>query len=331
MRRIIALSAALVALCVTLTGCGPITPNAATVNGTSISRKSLLSDAEAFAALEGDPFELQLTTGDTVPGDTVPADTIAYRPAGIANLLFKKITDVLVADAAEKYGVSTTQDDIEQLKSGGLGPYAALPKNKLDELVQRAALQNKLLDYLTTNQWWTDDDVAKYYDLVKDVMFDQACVRHILVATEDEANQVMADLKAGGDFAGIAAAKSTDTSNKDQGGDLGCNPRGTFVKEFEDAVAAAKDGDLVGPVKSEFGYHVISVTSTYHLQSFDEAKAAIVSRFGDGQAQGWVDYVLRSAKISVDPRYGTWNDEVFDIDLPQGAQSTTPNVVNPGK
>jgi peptidyl-prolyl cis-trans isomerase C len=85
---------------------------------------------------------------------------------------------------------------------------------------------------------------------------------HILVETEDEANKIKEELAGGADFAEIAKAKSTDTGSGANGGDLGWFGLGMMVKPFEDAVVAAKVGEVSGPVKSEFGYHLILVKET---------------------------------------------------------------------
>ena len=78
-------------------------------------------------------------------------------------------------------------------------------------------------------------------------------------------------------FAELAKANSQDPGSAQQGGDLGSFGRGSMVKPFEDAVFAAKIGDIVGPVKTDFGYHIIKVTgiTPSHMQSFDEVKGQI--------------------------------------------------------
>ncbi|WP_149587528.1 peptidylprolyl isomerase [Tabrizicola flagellatus] len=85
---------------------------------------------------------------------------------------------------------------------------------------------------------------------------------HILVATEDEAKAIKAELDAGGDFAEIAKSKSTDTGSGANGGDLGWFGLGMMVKPFEDAVVAAKVGEVAGPVQTDFGWHLILVKET---------------------------------------------------------------------
>ena len=85
---------------------------------------------------------------------------------------------------------------------------------------------------------------------------------HILVATEDEAKAIKTELDGGADFAEIAKAKSTDTGSGANGGDLGWFGVGAMVKPFEDAVIAAKVGEVTAPVQSDFGWHLIKVVET---------------------------------------------------------------------
>jgi parvulin-like peptidyl-prolyl isomerase len=88
---------------------------------------------------------------------------------------------------------------------------------------------------------------------------EQVHARHILVADEASANDVLAQLAAGKTWEELAAVVSLDTSNKDQGGDLGWFGRGAMVQEFEDAAFAAVVSETVGPVKTDFGWHLIQV------------------------------------------------------------------------
>lgn len=90
--------------------------------------------------------------------------------------------------------------------------------------------------------------------------------QHILVnfgsdtiAAKTKAEQIAQRLKSGEDFVKLAAENSDDASNKFKGGDLGWFGKGSMVKEFEDAVNSASIGEIVGPVKTQFGYHIIKV------------------------------------------------------------------------
>lgn len=82
---------------------------------------------------------------------------------------------------------------------------------------------------------------------------------HILVKTEDEANKLYEEIKAGKDFADVAAAVSLCPSGA-SGGDLGYFGKGMMVKPFEDAAFALNIGELSKPVQTQFGWHLIVVT-----------------------------------------------------------------------
>ena len=87
-----------------------------------------------------------------------------------------------------------------------------------------------------------------------------ATARHILVDTEEQCVQLKERIEAGEDFADIAKEYSSCPS-KAQGGDLGQFGPGMMVKEFDEVVFSADVNTLQGPVKTQFGYHLLEVTS----------------------------------------------------------------------
>ena len=84
---------------------------------------------------------------------------------------------------------------------------------------------------------------------------------HILVATEEQAKDLKAQLDGGADFAALATANSTDGSATG-GGDLGWFGPGMMVKPFEDAVIALQPGQISAPVQTQFGWHLILLSET---------------------------------------------------------------------
>ena len=118
-----------------------------------------------------------------------------------------------------------------------------------------------------------DSELQAYYDAHLDEFLEdeQAQAAHILIrlaADADVEAQAEAELRAegvakiaraGGDFAVLAEKHSDDPGSKDKGGDLGWFGRGRMVPEFDEAVFGAKPGDIVGPVKSQYGFHIIKV------------------------------------------------------------------------
>lgn len=120
----------------------------------------------------------------------------------------------------------------------------------------------------------TDGDVAEYYELHKDDAFsvpEQVRARHILVkvppdadadaksAARKQAEDLLAQVKAGGDFAALAKEHSGDPGSAAKGGDLGLFGRGRMTPAFEDAAFALQAGGLSDVVETPFGFHIIKV------------------------------------------------------------------------
>lgn len=87
-----------------------------------------------------------------------------------------------------------------------------------------------------------------------------ASARHILVDSEEQCLTLKSDIEGGDDFAKVAE-KHSNCPSKAQGGALGSFGKGQMVKEFEDVVFTAPVNSIQGPVKTQFGYHLIEVTS----------------------------------------------------------------------
>jgi peptidyl-prolyl cis-trans isomerase D len=139
-----------------------------------------------------------------------------------------------------------------------------------------------------------EEELKAFYDQHVDEFLEgeQASARHILIriapdATEADrgeaeirANGVAQLAKGGADFVALAAQHSEDPGSKDNGGDLGWFGRGQMVSEFENAVFSAKPGDIIGPIRSQFGYHIIKVEGfrPEHQRPFEEVQEQIRSR-----------------------------------------------------
>jgi peptidyl-prolyl cis-trans isomerase C len=88
----------------------------------------------------------------------------------------------------------------------------------------------------------------------------KACARHILVATKEKCQELKQKIESGSDFAETAKLYSDCPSGKD-GGALGEFEPGQMVDEFDEVVFKAEPGKVHGPIKTEFGYHLIEITS----------------------------------------------------------------------
>jgi peptidyl-prolyl cis-trans isomerase C len=83
--------------------------------------------------------------------------------------------------------------------------------------------------------------------------------KHILVDSESQANEILQNIRSGKMSFETAAKKSSKCPSGENGGDLGYFGRGMMVKEFEETAFAAVKGEIVGPIKTTFGWHLIKV------------------------------------------------------------------------
>lgn len=151
---------------------------------------------------------------------------------------------------------------------------------KMMDAAAANALQNAWLSREVTPHL-TDAEIQAYYqqNYAGKPAEQEVHARHILLKTEAEAQDVIKKLKAGEDFAKLAAQVSTDTgSAKQNGGDLGWFKKGDMIPAFSDAAFAMKKGEISStPVKSQYGFHVIQVldTRTDPIPSLDSVKGKI--------------------------------------------------------
>jgi peptidyl-prolyl cis-trans isomerase C len=122
---------------------------------------------------------------------------------------------------------------------------------------------------------------------------------HILVEKKEEADDIAAKLKAGGDFAALAKEKSKDTGSGANGGELGFFAKGQMVPEFEAAAYALKPGEISAPVKTQFGWHVIKLEEKRNkpLPEFASVKERILTDLQQKKAEEIVSGLRKAAKI----------------------------------
>jgi peptidyl-prolyl cis-trans isomerase C len=123
--------------------------------------------------------------------------------------------------------------------------------------------------------------------------------RHILVATESEANAVSEALRKGADFQKLAAEKTIDPSGKTTGGDLGFFGKDEMVPEFSGAAFALKDGEVSAkPVKTQFGWHVIMVVERRTIApSFEEMREQLTSELSQEIVNDEIQRLRKDAKV----------------------------------
>jgi len=125
--------------------------------------------------------------------------------------------------------------------------------------------------------------------------------RHILVETEDQAKDIIKQIKGGKDFAALAKEKSKDPGSGQNGGDLGWFTAEMMVPEFSNAAVALKNGDISAPVKSQFGWHVIQTQERRKQPApkFDDVKENLGQQLRQQTTQELVANVRKAAKIEL--------------------------------
>jgi peptidyl-prolyl cis-trans isomerase C len=147
----------------------------------------------------------------------------------------------------------------------------------------------------------TDADIQKEYDRAKGQTGDQEYkARHILLETEDQAKNMIAELKKGAKFEELATKNSKDSGTKERGGDLDWNVPGVFDKQFSDAMTKLEKGKYTEtPVHTRFGFHVIQLDDVRAVKfpSLTEVKPRIQQQLVQGKIEEMVQGLRAKAKI----------------------------------
>jgi parvulin-like peptidyl-prolyl isomerase len=200
--------------------------------------------------------------------EDIRAQLESFKPS----YLEQRATEVALVQEAERRGLTVDDEVVDQRVAevrGNLAEGADFDalleqagfrdEEQLRAMVRETEQIQQAVDAVEAEIEVSGAEVQEYYEANPEMFAqpEQVCARHILVETVEEAQQTLADLEAGADFAELATERSIDPGS--QGGDLGCFGRGRMVPPFEEAAFAAEVGVPVGPVESQFGQHVILV------------------------------------------------------------------------
>ncbi|MDD2540078.1 MAG: peptidylprolyl isomerase [Desulfuromonadaceae bacterium] len=215
---------------------------------------------------------------------------MADTPQGRKEMLDTMIIRELILQQAAKDGLDKSPEIAE----------------KLQDLKKRLIVESFLKKKVETEAKVSDEDLKKFYEQNKDKFKsgEQFRASHILVKTEKEAQDILAKLKAGGNFDELAKKYSVDSSAA-KGGDLGWFGKGSMVPAFEKAALALKEGQISGIVKSDFGYHIIKLTGKRPagIRPFEEVKEQIKGAIMPSKQQEIFqkikDELKKTAKITI--------------------------------
>jgi peptidyl-prolyl cis-trans isomerase C len=172
-------------------------------------------------------------------------------------------------------------------------------KDAIDNASQSIVINAMLADFVKKNPV-KDADVKAEYDKYKASVGDKEYhARHILVATEKEATDIIAKLKGGAKFEELAK-QSKDPGSAANGGDLDWASPGGYVKPFADAMVALKDGQITDkPVQSQFGWHVIKLEGSRaaKVPALEEVKPQIEQALQQRKLAAFREDLMKKAKV----------------------------------
>lgn len=280
---------AIAALALVLVACSSADDTAATVNGEEIPAslvEEFAGGADADAAAVSQALATLIQWSIT---EQAAADQFSYAP-----------TDQEIQDQVDQIVAQAGVADLEELAAG-----EGIPEEVLRRYILQLMVQDAVAAEFESTLPAPDDDAVSAELADNEADWTLVCTTHLLVETEDEALAALERVQNGESFADVASDVSTDTASAVQGGDLGCSPASGFVDAFAQAAMTAELDTPTGPVESQFGFHVL-VVSSRELATADEVRSSLLGEAVLAAADEWFLEVTSAADVEVGDGFGTW-------------------------
>jgi len=277
---------------------------------TSLAACSTVEKSSDAFRVNGESFPLddfeQLTEDLTSAGQLTPDANGLLSGEDARSVLNSLIRGRAAAQFLATVDDSVTDEDRQKA-------LASVPDGAIDgwsELLKNTSLELNALQYAFERVTVPSKDAMKSLYEKQPALTGVLCLSHILVESLDAANKVIAELEEGGDFTEIAKSTSTEPAAKESGGKLDegentCFNLPTLQEQFDadfmsDAIPG-RPGMFTGPVRTQFGYHVI-----VH-RPWDEVGDAVMRRLAENSASLLAIGYLASADVWVNSQFGTWS------------------------
>jgi parvulin-like peptidyl-prolyl isomerase len=356
LKKVFLTCAAALFVLVVSAGCDPAQPNGekeaeskqvATFEGGAVSKKELNEQLKLLAQQSG--------------GTEIPEDSPQFQ-AALTQVMPQLIATEIGKTYAEENDITASDSDVDKVVDEELelikqsvtqqapdkDPEEAfqdalkendLTEKKLVEDVEKQVRENdiallrKVQTKVVGDAKPTEAEIEKYYK-ENEAQFgtpEQRCAQHILFNPDQKkkAEEVKQKLEDGGDFAKLAEENSQDPGSAENGGDLGCMGKGETVPPFEKAMFGADKGEIVGPVETEFGFHLIEVLEKKEasVTPLKDVSADIETQLAQQQQaeefQKWVD----DEKKKRDVKYLKGYDPDAPVPEPTGPEMTAPQTM----
>jgi len=297
-----------------LAGCDASSP-AVRIGDLRLSEEELRAEVSLYrflAALSGAPC------GSPVVGESEEAACVRFTLTNV-------IQEEAIASYAEDAGVSEdaerVADAISQLEQNLGGPAeldgrledAGVTREQLRSFASRLILIGDVREVVI--QGLVDEDELREAYEQQLGQFTTVEVSHVLLQTREEAERVARRADADS-FARLARRLSQDPGSAGSGGNLGAFSESQFLAQFDpDFTAAAlalEPGGISGPVRTQFGWHVIRLLR-HDVAAFDEVRDQLVAQQGGAGFAEWLDERYRQLVVEVNPRYGRLDPETHEV------------------
>lgn len=281
---------------------------------------SSLALALAAAACSGGSGAQVASVGDNVITERDLADLYETGldalpiDASLRSTVFSLVAKAIIVDAIRAdFGVEIDQEEVDmveqamldQMSSSGLTPadYVQTPNAGLEMI--------RLNAEISVIREVAQRALASAPAIIEQILADPTaittvCALHVLVNTEEEATAALERVQGGEDFALVADEVSIDSA---PGGDLGCRLANAYVEPFAIATVEAPLLEPIGPVQTQFGYHVIQVNERT-TEDEEIVRANPQEYLSRSQIEelwsAWLTETLQDAEVDLDPKYGQW-------------------------
>jgi peptidyl-prolyl cis-trans isomerase C len=312
---------------VVIAGCSPAEPVA---NLEPESKKVAVFEGGDVTLGELQEFAQQAGLGELSPGSPQYEALVAQ--------IMPQLVQIEIAKAyAEEHGITVSEEEVNQeietikdqlaqqaqAQGQDIGreqvfeqalQQAGLTEEQLRQQIREQLPVQKVQERVAGDAEPSQEEVEKFYEENKAAQFttpEQRCARHILFNKDQKqkAEEVKGQLQNGADFAELAKEFSQDPASAEQGGDLGCLGQGETVASFDEALFNAREGEIVGPVETEFGYHIIEVTdvkpqSTQPLEAVEfQIREQLASDLQAQEFSAWIQQQEEQRNVKYLPGY----------------------------
>lgn len=301
--------AGLAAAAVLLSACAGVPADvAAVVNGEEIP----VSELERFVRQQ-----LASPQFGELPDDQRVAQTDSIQQQVLQGLVQNELLEGAIREA----GITATEAEVqdrwetemalqggeEQLRS--LLEEIGLSEEEAREQLAARIRQEKLQASFEEQAEVSEEELRALYE-EREEQYDQVETAHILLETREEAEAVITLLESGQDFNELAAARSIDPSAEANQGELGSIPVAQLDPDYVEPLRDAEPGDIVGPVETQFGFHVIRFDG-FQTRSFEDVKDELREELAGGRSEeGYRSFIadlLERSEVEINSRFGRWD------------------------